>query len=369
MRHLLLLSFVTIIVFPLTAQDSNHSVTNEIIQQAESLITQTMDENDIPALSVCLIYDGKKLLSKGYGVKKRNFQETVHENTLYQIASLSKTHTGIIANNLVNEGKLNLENSIINYLPNTLTKKTIKKLKKIKVKDILMHRSGMPRDSKVIKRQDGEPMISGYTEEQLLLDLQKITLKNKPGKKYRYSNLGYAVMGYILERASGLSYAELLKKYITDKYGLQSTSTLLSEKDKSKIATPYRKEFRGMETKPWKAGKLIPASGIYSCTSDLSKLMLMQLKTYQEEKHSNNPLILTRNKHQIKKSASSYGFGLFETETSRGILYGHRGDMDGFASEYSFNPSRNTGVILLTSSGGDWLGILAAKINKLLEES
>jgi len=369
MRRLTLLSFGIFIALTLTAQAPESSTSDEIIEQIELLIIQAMKQNDIPALSMCLIYDGEILASKGYGVKKRNFQEPVDERTIYQIASLSKTFTGIIANNLVHEQKLDTENSITDYLPATLPSKTVRKLENIRVIDVLRHRSGMPRDSRVIRREDGEPMINGYSEEDLLFELQKVRLKNKPGKKYRYSNLGYAVIGYILERASGLSYSELLRRYVTDKYELGNTTVQLSANNKSEIATPYRKEFRGMETKPWNTGKLVSASGIYSCIEDLSKLLLLQLNAYQEGQNSTNPLVLTQENHQIKNSASSYGFGLFETKTSRGILYGHRGDMDGFASEYSFNPSRNTGVILLTSSGGDWLGLLSAKINKILEES
>ncbi len=340
-------------------------------QEVESLITNTILENDIPSLSVGLIYKGDTILLKGYGSIKRGSDSKVDENTVYQIASLSKMFTGIIANNLVTNGQLNLENSITNYLPKELSEKTKTKLKPIKVVDLLLHRSGLPRDSKVFKRKDGEPMAIGYSEKELLLDLEKIKLKSESGKKYEYSNLGYALIGYILERTSGESYEQLLDKYVVKKIKLENTSAVRSMNSSLSIAVPYRKESRKVETRYWETGKFVSASGIYSTVSDLSKILVNQLEAYNrfESKKVSDPLVLTQVKGSRGREGSYYGMGLFEDKTKRGLLYGHRGDMDGYASEYSFNPAKNTGVILLTSSGGEWIGLLSARISKILETS
>lgn len=116
---------------------------------------------------------------------------------------------------------------------------------------------------------------------------------------------------------------------------------------------------------------MTPASGIYSNISDLSNLMVEQLNTYRSEEIDKlkSPLFLTGEKELRSDKSSSYGMGLWELEFKRGVLYGHSGDMDGFASQYRFNVTTNTGVILLTSSGGTWLEELTAEISKIIEEN
>lgn len=303
-------------------------------------------------------------LQKGYGVIERGTPEKVDEHTCFQIASLSKTFTGIIANALILEGRLKIDESITSYLPEELLEKEKKKLEPITIRDLLLHRSGIQRNSKSYKRKDGEPMKKPYTRSHLIKDLEKIKIK-KWGQ-YNYSNLGYAVLGYILEKVGGLTYEELLKKYVTDKYQLAKTSTYPFQPQ----AIAYRKDKRDIKTEAWQTGLLTPASGVYSNINDLTKLMTEQLKIYrkQEPDKLESPLYLTKEKDFRGDDESYYGMGLWEFEFDRGILYGHSGDMDGFASQYRFNVTTNTGCVLLTSSGGDWTDRLIAEISKIIEE-
>lgn len=360
-----LLLILCFIAFNLEAQEISQNKINEAI---DSLIHSTIQTHDIPAISIGVIQDGKISIQKGYGYTKRQTGVPVDENTVYQIASLSKMFTGIIARSLILENKLVLNQSISFYLKDKIDSKTAKKLSTIQVKDIFFHRSGIPRNSKTHKRRDGEPMLSKYTEKHLLADLKKMKIR-KYGK-FKYSNLGYSIIGYILESASGLTYEELCKQYVIQKFNLVNTT--ISNPFQS--ATPYRKDNRTVETKAWNTGKMTPASGIYSTTADLSKLMVEQLKAYRSNPidKDTNPLNLTNPKElkgNSNNSNSYYGMGLWELKYHRGMLYGHSGDMDGFASQYQFNSTQDTGVVLLTSSGGPWLGILIAQINQLIENN
>ena len=133
------------------------------IDWIEKAIEITVEDNDIPAITVGIVKDGKviKFINKGVLNRVRNNQ--VDENTIFQIGSLTKTFTGIIANNLIKEGKLDVDASITNYLPNDLSPKAQSKLSTIKVKNLLHHQSGIPRDSKVYHRFGNDPMICCYT--------------------------------------------------------------------------------------------------------------------------------------------------------------------------------------------------------------
>lgn len=333
-------------------------------------IDSTMRANNVPALSVGVIRDGKLSFLKGFGVKERDDTTKVDENSIYQIASDTKKLTGIVVNNLVLEGKLNVEESIITYLPDKLTDKAKEKLKNVTVKDLLRHRSGLPYRAPSNQRIDGDPMLIEYTEQDLIKDLNELELEFEPGTEFSYSNLGYGVVGYILEKVSGQDYSTLLKKYITDKYSLANTFVEPDENQKSLIATPYRKDDRNIKTQPFVMGKLTPAGGVYSNIIDLSKLMMLQIKAYRQFNQSgnkDNSLILTEN---AGIDDSDYGYGLAKKVDENGTRYGHGGDLDGFASGYVFSPEKNAGIILLTTSGGRWFGQLEGEIRKkLFEES
>ncbi|MEZ5345345.1 MAG: serine hydrolase domain-containing protein [Pyrinomonadaceae bacterium] len=355
MKKQIIIAFIVVIAFVIScsAQTTNDESLSAI-EWIEKAIDTIVKDNEVPAVVVALIKDGKveKYISRG--VLNRNTNNNADENTMFQIGSLTKSFTGIIANNLINEGKLDVDASITKYLPDSLSPKTKTKLQPINVKDILHHRSGLPRDSKIVKRFGNDPMVCCYTEKDLLDDLEILELEFTPGEKSSYSNFGYGLLGYILERASGKTYEELLQTYVSQKLGLKNTTTIPSESQKKLLATPYRKENRDYETKPFEMGKLVSAGGIYSTISDLSKLMTAQLADYREFSGSRKDSVLMLTKHTKPfNDRLSYGYGMFVTNEGG---YGHGGDVDGFASGYTFIPENNIGVIFLTSSGGSWVG-------------
>lgn len=326
-----------------------------------------MLKNDIPALSVGIIHEGKVLLAKGYGVHRRGSTIKASENSIYQIASDTKKMTGIVAKHLAMEGKLDLDAPIVNILGEALKKDARERLKQITTRQLLQHTSGLPYRELTMKRKDGEPMTVPYTEEDLINDLNIVTLKSTPDATFGYSNFGYAVAGYVLEKASGVAYGDLLHNYIANTYGMPNTTTSLSTEQQQQLVTPYTKEDRTVPTKAFIMGKLTAAGGVYSTIEDLSQLMLQQLQAYRtyDVNAPSNPLVLHKNPFEKK---DGYGFGMGKKVFTTGIQLGHGGDMDGFASGYVFSPEHQSGVILLTSSGGSWVGELEKELfNKLTD--
>ena len=340
----------------------------DVPKTIEEKVKKAIKDNNVPALSIGVIEDGEIQLLEGFGVMKRGSERKAEAKSIYQIASQSKMFTGIIVNNLIQEGKLSVEEPISTYLTKDITKNTKEKLDKIQLKHLMNHTSGISRDgfSVYSNRAEGEPVTKGYSKKELIADINKIELESEPGSQFQYSNSGYAIVGFICERVSGLPYQGLLKKYITDKYGLPNTSVNLNSDQRSIRVTPYRKDDRNVETKPSIMGMATPASAIYSNAVDLTKLLSRQMKAYRvyQENKSESSLILT-NQTSAMDEGLQYGFGLIKEIKNKNIKYGHGGDADGFACEYFLNPQKNIGVVILTSSGGPWVGELA---NEILED-
>ena len=116
-------------------------------------------------------------------------------------------------------------------------------------------------------------------------------------------------------------------------------------------------------TLPSNMGMATPASAIYSNVTDLSKLLMEQIDAYRtlDDEATESALVLTEQTSEMDESLQ-YGFGLIKETKGNNTKYGHGGDADGFACEYFFNPEKKTGVVILTSSGGPWVGQLANQI-------
>lgn len=330
-------------------------------------IDSTMRANNIPGLALAVV-DGDDLRFSGFGTLERGKSCEIDEHSIFQIASDTKKFTAIIVRNLEAEGKLNLNTPISQYLTDSISEEARRSFSNVTLKLLLLHRAGIPNRAPGNKRIDGSAMLIEYTEENLLADLNRIQPEFTPDSRMAYSNFGYAIVGYICEIVSGKKYHELLKYYITDYYRMQNTFVYPSAEQLTIIAQPYRKDDRMVKSYPWKMGKITPAGGIYSNASDLSTLMMAQIKAYQmnsETGDTKNPLLLTENDGI---QGSHYGFGLSKNIEDNWSRYGHGGDLDGYASEYVFSPEKNIGLIMLTTSGGKWFGDLSKEIKDYLFE-
>ena len=338
----------------------------EKISLVRTELEAVFSKEDIPAVSMIVVYEGEHYCLN-YGSLHRGSSEKVSEQSIYQIASLGKMFIGVIAQNLILEGVISPDEVITGYLDLNLKKSKIRRLNKITIRHLLHHTSGLPGDAKAVyKRKDGEAYQYDFKNEDFAIELKKARIKSI--NVYRYSNLGYALLAHILEKASGQNFEELLKRYITEPYNLNNTFLQPPKEKRTQVVTPYRKDNRQIKTSVWSMGKFAPPSAIYSSTDDLRKLLKVQLDMYRTygPNVSTQPLILSYDLHKkSKKYNVSYGYGINQWNPS---IYGHTGDMDGFASDYSFNIDKNYGIVLLTSSGEDWINPLIIKVNRILSK-
>lgn len=337
-----------------------------------------MNKGDVPALAVGIVERGKVTFTGGFGVLDRNTKQPVTQETIFQIGSQSKVLTSIIALELINDGKLHFSDRLVDLLPDVFPKERIADFKKLTIQHLLLHRSGLPDYPFNVSRIDGDAFLGGYSEEMLLSALKKVSLEFLPNEKFSYANFNYAVLGYILSKVTEKNYAQLVKHYLITKYGLSDTFVNLVDKKKNlKMAIPYRKDDRQVETQPWDMGFLTPHGGVFSNIQDLTNLMEQQIEAYLEfyDNGAASPLVSTQIKNRIEKYGDglSYGLAMFEESPELGrftdsVLW-HGGDLDGFACEYLFSPEKGVGVVILTSSGGRDFNSLGIEIMKVLLEN
>ncbi len=333
------------------------------IKGIENMIKWYSDNYHIPAISAAVIEQGRVVKNISIGTQSKKNKIPVDENSIYRIASTGKLIIALIAHQVEDEGLIDLDKSINDYLGELIKQSAKEKLKPIKIRNLLLHNSGLGRDWKA------------FSESDIIEHLNNRKLDFRPGEKWSYSNFGYVTMTLILEKATGLTYTELLKKYITDKYEIDEISTTLSKEQEGRYVIPYFPELKILKGEDLDFGKQTLTSGIYTNTKSLSKLMIQQIAFYQQEDSikSNSPYILNKEKINAWSDNSYYGHGIFEhhfelenLKGKRHIFLEHGGDADGFACSYGFFPEYRCGIIILTSSGGKWFLDMGKNLNNLL---
>ena len=333
------------------------------IQGVEEMLKWYVNTYHIPAVSAAVIDNGKvvKYISTG-SLSKAN-KSSVDENSIYRIASTGKMMIAIIARQLDDEGVIDLNQSINFYLEDELQQEAKSKLKSIKLRNLLLHNSGLGRD------------WHAFSKEDIINALNNNELDFQTGEKWAYSNFGYALLTTILEKATGLNYAELLQKYISHKFQISQISATLNEGYKDKYVTPYFPEFKLLKGEDIDYGQQTLTSGIYTNIKSLSALMIQQIEAYQAEDSIKNisPLVLNKEKINSWSERSFYGYGIFEHHFElkdfpgiKQTILEHSGDADGFACHYGFFPNHGFGLVVLSSSGGKWFSNMTRNMNALL---
>lgn len=357
MKKIVLIFCLLCIAITTRAQSSK---TLDLVKINDLLDSYVYEEN-IPSVVVGIIQNGKLIEVLSRGQMKRGSRENVHGQTLYQIGSLSKSFTAIMINSLAEEGKLSTDDKLSKHLADNIPAEALKQYESITLADVLQHRSGLPNNGASIPpTPNGTAMKGGYGKEAMLKDLGNLKIDTERQGKFNYSNLGFAVLGYVAQKVSGKSYEELLQEYIAKPLGMNQTTGLQTPEVMAQMATPYMVGGdRTRETSAWEMGLGVAGGGIISNVEDLSKLMLAEMEAFAKFRKSGeaSPFVLTANTKELNEYMD-YGYGFFDSKNtfdSTVVQMGHGGDLDGFASQFEFYPDHNLGLIMLTASGfGGW---------------
>lgn len=282
--------------------------------------------------SVAVSQNGKLIYSKAIGFSDIENNLKANETTKYRIGSISKTFTSVLILKAVEEGKLTLDQTIQNYFPN------IKNADKITVKQLLNHQSGIHNftDDEVYLTYRTQPK----TESEMVAIIAKAGSDFEPGKKSAYSNSNYVLLTYILEKSFKKSYAEILKKYVTEPLALKDTYFGGTINTNYKEAKSYR--YMGTWHTESETDISIPlgAGGIVSTPSDLVKF---------SDSLFNDKILKSTSLELMKTLTNDFGLGLFTLPFGDKIGYGHTGGIDGFSSIFTYFDNGKVSYALISN--------------------
>ena len=297
------------------------------------------------------------LLSQGYGWANWEKQIPNAPQTKFRIGSVTKQFTAMAILILQAEGRINVQEQICRYIPDCPAA-----WQEITIHHLLTHTSGIPNFTGF--RNYREMKASPSTPEQTMARFKDISLDFKPGEKWRYSNSGYIVLGYIIEQASGQSYEMYLQQKIFEP--LQMTSTGYDHNDGS-LATGYT----GAKTR-WKKADYIDmsipfaAGALFSTIEDLYR---WDQALYTEQIVSQELLDLMFNPHaEIPRTDDHYGYGWMIGKIGNHQVISHGGGIDGFLTEIRRFPDDKVTIIILSNRDTTDIAHVADQIAKIVFE-
>jgi CubicO group peptidase (beta-lactamase class C family) len=225
--------------------DFGHTRENRDENELNAYIEQTMAMNYIPGLSVSIVKNGSIVWGNNYGYANTADSILVNQNTLFLLSSVSKTITATALMQLWEEQYFQLDDPINNYLPFTVSHPDYPNTE-LTFKMLLTHTSGIKDRWNTMTYYDGDPELElGYFLEEYLISGGEFYNANgnftnsNPGTNYEYSNIGAALIGYLVEVISEIPFNEYCNENIFEPLEITNAGWFLSEIDIDELAIPY----------------------------------------------------------------------------------------------------------------------------------
>ena len=311
----------------------------------------------VPGASVIVIRDGKPVFTRAYGLAEREARTVATPATNYRLASVTKQFTAMAVMILADRKRLSYDDPVTRFFPGFPAYG-----REVTIRRLLNHTSGL---------KDYESLMPPDQKEQIhdagVLDLlsRQSACDFPPGSKWSYSNSGYAVLALVVEKASGLRFAEFLRRNIFAPLGMKNTvafeqgvSTVVS-RAYGYSATPSG--FERTDQSPTSA--VLGDGGIYSSVEDLCQwdqaLYGTRLVRAETLRLAFTPGVLN------DRTRTAYGFG-WEVGEYRGLpTLRHSGSTIGFRNHILRIPEKRFTVVILTNRNGGDPAKLAERIADL----
>ncbi|MGB8191519.1 MAG: serine hydrolase [Chitinophagaceae bacterium] len=347
----------------------------QFIAQLDSFVQQLMIRVPvIPAMSISLVDEKGPVFIKAYGWADKEAGIKADENTLFYIASSTKSFTGLVAALLDHEKRIMLDSPFKKYFGPPQFKNEIGD--NVTVRSLLTHTSGLD-NSPLVFRMAYSGSIAENEMQQVLKDAT--VSKANPGQ-YKYDNLGYNIYGMILQQQLNKKWQDVLNERIFVPLGMSRTTAYVSlaEKNKWPIALPYYGYGEKGLTKLYlqkKDNTMQSAGGLLTTPADIAKWLQVQLNQGKLGNRQVFPAQVIQNTHvsfaRFEKGSAPFsnpgGYGLgWSTGSYRDekIVY-HFGGFPGYKSHISFMPEKKLGIAIFVneaSIGSPAVDMLASYI-------
>ena len=328
--------------------------TTEFEAIAQSLVA----DQRVPGMAMAIVRGGQVLSARGYGLTDASGGEPIDEHTVFRLASLSKAFAGTVTGVLVNQGALRWDSRITDYVPG-LQLSQPGAAEALTVAEVLSHRVGLTRNAY------DRDIESNADYASLVQKLAYAPMTCSPGDCYAYQNVAFSLVGDVVARASGRSYADAVSRLIFQPLGMRDASVGLEGIEASaRWARPHvrgRGGWVALAPKPTYY-RVAPAAGVNASISDMAQWLIAQSghrpdvlpPSLLETLHA--PLVGTPGelhgsawrRERLFDAGYAIGWRVYDYAGHRMVFHG--GAVQGYRGAIALLPDTDLGVVLLWNS-------------------
>jgi CubicO group peptidase (beta-lactamase class C family) len=333
--------------------------------EIERLFTSWVERQHMPGAVFGIVIDGDLVWVKAAGVQNLSNRTPVTPDTVFRIASMTKSFTAMSILKLRDEGKLSLDDPVARYVPAlTGLSYPTKDSPTLTIRHLLTHSEGFPEDNPWGDRQLAQ------TDETIRAWMRAgIPFSTAPGTAYEYSNYGFAILGQIVARVSGRPYADYVRDQILLPLGMRSSTFHMAAVPREHIALGYR-----WEDNKWKDeaalahGSFGSMGGLWTSAPDLARWVSFLMSAFPPRDEGEKGPVKRSSAREMQQawrfqgtsmfrsaldapltlSTSAYGYGLRVSQDCRfNHVVGHGGGLPAYGSLMSWLPEHGVGLVAM----------------------
>ena len=321
------------------------------------------EDNHLPGIAFGVVADGKLVYSGAFGYSDLESKIPADAKSMFRIASMSKSFTALAILQLRDAGKLELDEPAETYLPEMkeLTYLT-SDAPKITVRHLLTHAAGFPEDNPW-----GDRQLADSDEELMQLVENGISFSNVPAITYEYSNLGFALLGQIVQRVSGMPFTEYMSKNVFEPLGMNSTTYEYDNAPAEHLALGYGwRDGKWFDEPLLHHGSFGAMGGLITSIEDFSHYAALHLAAWPPRSDADDGILKRSSLREMHHPwnyaglntaataadgrpcpvASAYAYGLGWRSDCDGRVYiRHSGGLPGFGSNWTMLPQYDLAVM------------------------
>jgi beta-lactamase class C len=330
---------------------------NAVLHDFDAFVEIALDAWNLPGMAIAVVENDSIVFLKGYGVRRIDRPDPIDTHTVFRIASVSKTFASTLTGILVEEGVLNWNDRVYEYLPNFSLKDSVNTYR-LTIRHILSHTSGLiphTYDNLIEANRPYRKMVSA---------LKDVPLMGQPGKRYGYQNVVFSLIGDIVESATGKSYETLVYNKLFKPLEMTDASlgwnAYLAKTNRASPHIVQHYTWKAMDDK--KAYySVLPSAGVNASISDMAQWLRAQMgatpdivsPAILQSIHTprvRTPGELPRYHWNGHVRNAYYGMGWRIFDYAGHTMITHSGGIEGYLAQLAFIPDLKIGMVVLMNS-------------------
>ena len=350
-------------VSPVLIERYSETETQKVSHKLDSLLKSVNKRNDFNG-SILVAKNGKIVYNNQVGYADFRTKEPINEESLFQLASVSKQFTAAAIMLLYERNQIKLTDTINKYFPNF-------PYEDVTIQNLLNHTAGLPKYFWVAEHKWKLEKAPTNSEMMELLESSNVQRFFKPGRNFDYSNTGYFVLASIVEKVSGTSFSNFVKTNIFDPLEMKNSFVYSYENDsvKSNQLDGYRlyRGWRHLKINSTVNDAIVGDKNVYTTSEDLFKWIL-GLNTGKLLSKESLDLMYTEGETVYgRKIPYGFGFRIKEVEGEKTIY--HHGKWNGFSNGLTQYPDEDLVIIVLEHTSYNAITSLNNKVKKIVSEN